>query len=69
MQNYIEELEESNDAQSSELEQALRDKRAANKSTCAANKATSNAKTLAATRLKKWHDERNLNRLLHDEPG
>ena len=44
MQNYIEELEESNDAQSSELEQALRDKRVANKSTRAASKATSNAK-------------------------
>ena len=67
MQNHTEELEESSSAQSPELEQALRDECVASKSTRAASKATSNAKTLAATRLEKWHDERNLNRLLHDE--
>ena len=60
MQNYIKELEECNSNQSDELKAALKDKRVADKS-------TRSAKVLAKSRLKKWHDKRNLNRLLLDE--
>ena len=60
MQNCIEELEDCNSDQSAELKAALKNKRAAVKSTCY-------AKALAKSRLKKWHDERNLNRILQDK--
>ena len=60
MQNYIDELEDCNENQSSELKQALKDKRAAIRS-------TRKAKLLAEKRLKKWHDKRTKSQELADE--
>ena len=48
MQNYIDELEDKNKAQSQELKQILKDKRAAVRS-------TRKAKAFAEQRLQKWH--------------
>ena len=60
MQNYIDELEEGYAAQSIESKSALKAKRSAIKS-------NRTSKLLAASQLKKWHDERNKNRQLHEE--
>ena len=60
MQNYIDDLEERNEINSVELKEALKDKRAAVRS-------TRKAKELAAQRLKKWHNERTRSRELTDQ--
>ena len=60
MQNYIDELEDCNESQSSELREALKVKRAAIRS-------TRKAKVVAEKRLKRWHDERTKSRELADD--
>ena len=60
MQNYTDGLEENKQINSKELKEALKDKRAAIRS-------TRKAKALAAQRLKKWHNEQARSRELTDK--
>ena len=60
MQNYIDELQQSNYVLNKELQQALNEKRDA-------VRLTQHARSIAASRLKKRHKERNMKRSLQDQ--
>ena len=60
MQNYIDSLTDKNKKASSEMSAVLKQK-------CNAINQSQRAQALAASRLQKWHDERNKRRQLQDD--